>query len=108
MSRSYDMNGKRLIEFLEKVFEFSKETLEKWSILQSEYKDVIEIITDNERFAQFVTSMNDKDAAKVFKAILILSTISGKLAKLMELGDEEFKEIRSKIDLILKTLKEEH
>ena len=85
--------------------ELSKTTMEKWRDLQRKYRDVIEIMSDNEKFMEVVSTMSDEEAAKLFKALLLMGTISGKLARWMELSEEDYEDVLEKIEEILGILK---
>ncbi len=62
---------------------------------------------DPRESTRLVSEMNDRNAARLFRAVLIMNTITGKMSRLMELTEDDYIEIKNKIEQVLKTLKED-
>ncbi len=99
-----NVSPERFIEFVKRYLEIMLSTTKELEDLYSEYADVLEKITNPSVFAEYVSSLSDEDAGKLFKAVMSLAGLAETLAKASAMQPETVRELRTKLENALRLL----
>ena len=87
----------KLLGFLYHYVKHMHEFVRGWIELKKEYSDELETVSNPARLAEVLRNMDDREADKLFKALLELAGISQTLSKVSELELEELIELEKKL-----------
>ena len=95
-----------LLGFLYQYARLMHDVVKAWIELRKGYSDELEAMSDPARLAEILREVDDREAGRLFRALLELADVSQRLSKINELELEELQELEEKLRRVCDRLEE--